>query len=72
MPPWRAIRIGDGNIYNDRLPEYIRNAFVGPDYFSTDMRITRTIRCGERVHLESDGGIVQPFQPHQQPRTDQR
>ena len=40
---------GDGNIYNDRLPGYIRNAFVGPDYFSTDMRITRSIRCGERV-----------------------
>ena len=40
---------GDGDIYNDRLPGYTRNAFVGPDYFSTDMRITRSIRCGERV-----------------------
>ena len=40
---------GDADIYNDRLPKYIRNAFVGPDYMSTDMRITRTIRCGERV-----------------------
>lgn len=40
---------GDGNIYNDRLPGYIRNAFIGPDYFSTDMRITRSIRCGEHV-----------------------
>ena len=40
---------GDGNIYNDRLPGYIRNAFIGPDYFTTDMRITRSIRCGERV-----------------------
>jgi hypothetical protein len=39
----------DGNIYNDRLPGYIRNAFVGPDYFSTDMRITRSIRCGEHA-----------------------
>lgn len=39
----------DGNIYNDRLPGYIRNAFVGPNYFSTDMRLTRSIRCGERV-----------------------
>lgn len=39
----------DGNIYNDRLPGYIRNAFLGPDYFSTDLRITRTIPCGERV-----------------------
>ena len=40
---------GDNNIYNDRLPGYRRNAFVGPDYFSTDMRVTRTIRCGDRV-----------------------
>lgn len=40
---------GDGDIYNDRLPGYTRNAFIGPDYFSTDMRITRSIRCGERV-----------------------
>lgn len=42
---------GDGNIYNDRLPGYTRNAFVGPDYFSTDLRITRSVRCGERVVL---------------------
>jgi hypothetical protein len=40
---------GDGDIYNDRLPGYERNAFMGPDYFSTDMRITRTIRCGEHT-----------------------
>ena len=40
---------GDGDFYNDRLPGYTRNAFIGPDYFSTDMRITRTIRCGERM-----------------------
>ena len=39
----------DGNIYNDRLPGYIRNAFLGPDYFSTDFRLTRSIRCGEHV-----------------------
>ncbi len=40
---------GDGDIYNDRLPGYERNAFMGPDYLSTDMRITRTIRCGEHM-----------------------
>jgi hypothetical protein len=40
---------GDGDIYNDRLPGYTRNAFLGPDYFSTDLRLTRTIRCGEHV-----------------------
>ena len=40
---------GDGNTYNDRLPGYIRNAFMGPDYFSTDVRITRTVKCGEHA-----------------------
>jgi hypothetical protein len=40
---------GDGDIYNDRRPGYVRNAFVGPDYLSTDMRIMRVIKCGERV-----------------------
>lgn len=39
----------DGDIYNDRLPGYIRNAFIGPDYISTDLRMTRSIRCGERI-----------------------
>jgi len=40
---------GDGDIYNDRLPGYERNAFLGPDYFSTDLRLTRTIKCGEHI-----------------------
>ncbi len=40
---------GDSDIYNDRLPGYIRNAFMGPDYFSTDLRVMRVIKCGERV-----------------------
>jgi hypothetical protein len=34
----------DGNDLNDRLPGYTRNAFTGPDYASTDMRVTRQIR----------------------------
>jgi hypothetical protein len=42
---------GDGNIYNDRLPGYSRNAFIGPDYFTTDMRVTRTVKCGDRIVL---------------------
>ena len=42
---------GDGNIYNDRLPGYGRNAFLGPDYLSTDLRITRAVRIGERATL---------------------
>jgi hypothetical protein len=41
----------DGNDLNDRLPGYTRNAFTGPDYATTDVRLTRTIRFRERYKL---------------------
>jgi len=41
----------DGNDLNDRLPGYSRNAFTGPDYATTDLRITRSIRFHERYKL---------------------
>jgi len=41
----------DGNDLNDRLPGYSRNAFTGPDYATTDLRVTRKIRLGERYKL---------------------
>jgi hypothetical protein len=41
----------DGNDLNDRLPGYRRNAFTGPDYATTDLRITRSIRFRERYKL---------------------
>ncbi len=41
----------DGNGLNDRLPGYRRNGFTGPDYATTDLRITRTIRLRERYKL---------------------
>jgi hypothetical protein len=41
----------DGNNLNDRLPGYTRNAFTGPDYATTDLRLTRTIRFRERYKL---------------------
>ncbi len=41
----------DGNSLNDRLPGYSRNAFTGPDYATTDLRITRKIRLTERFKL---------------------
>ncbi|HYM74976.1 MAG TPA: TonB-dependent receptor [Candidatus Dormibacteraeota bacterium] len=41
----------DGNDLNDRLPGYSRNAFTGPDYATTDMRVTRTIRFRERYKI---------------------
>jgi len=41
----------DSNDLNDRLPGYSRNAFTGPDYATTDLRITRKLRLGERYKL---------------------
>ncbi len=42
----------DGNTSNDRLPKYGRNAFLGPDYASMDLRVGRKINLGGRCHLE--------------------
>jgi hypothetical protein len=33
----------EGNTFNDRLPGYGRNAFLGPDYATTDLRLTRRL-----------------------------
>ncbi len=41
----------DGNDLNDRLPGYSRNAFTGPDYETTDLRLTKKIRVTERYKL---------------------
>jgi hypothetical protein len=42
----------DGNIYNDRLPGYRRNAFTGPDYASADLRISRRFLLRDRWTLQ--------------------
>ncbi len=42
----------DGNYLNDRLPKYGRNALLGPDYASMDMRMARKVSLGGRYHLE--------------------
>jgi hypothetical protein len=42
----------DGNEDNDRLPGYSRNGFTGPDYATTDLRLTRMIRLGEHCKLD--------------------
>jgi hypothetical protein len=42
----------DGNYDNDRLPGYSRNAFTGPDYASTDLRLVRKIHIAEGYRLE--------------------
>jgi hypothetical protein len=42
----------DSNYDNDRLPGYSRNAFTGPDYASTDLRLVRKIRVRQSDRLE--------------------
>ncbi len=42
----------DGNSNNDRLPGYRRNAFTGPGYATTDLRLTRKLFISERLRLE--------------------
>jgi hypothetical protein len=42
----------DGNNTNDRLPGVSRNSLLGPDYATTDMRLTRRLHAGDRVKLE--------------------
>jgi hypothetical protein len=45
----------DGNNANDRLPGVRRNSFTGPDYATTDVRITRRIYAGDRLKMELVG-----------------
>ncbi len=42
----------DGNTSNDRLPGYGRNAFLGPEYATTDLRLTRRLYVRPRLKLE--------------------
>ena len=37
----------DDNTYNDRLPGAVRNAYLGPGYFTTDLRISKSFRLSE-------------------------
>lgn len=43
----------DGNIENDRLPGAARNSYTGPNYWSTDMRVTRRFYITERWRMEA-------------------
>ena len=42
----------DGNDLNDRLPGYSRNGFTGPDYATTDLRLTRKIHITHGYRLD--------------------
>jgi hypothetical protein len=54
--PVNATVIGDANqddnSNNDRLPGASRNSFVGPNYSTTDMRISRKLYVRKGVRLE--------------------
>jgi hypothetical protein len=59
----------DGNDDNDRLPGAARDSFLGPDYASMDLRVTRRLFVRDRVKLDliiesfnllnRDNGLVQ-------------
>ena len=48
---------GDNHFTNDRPPGAPRNSGLGPDYFSFDMRLSRTFKLGEQygVQLTAEG-----------------
>jgi hypothetical protein len=41
----------DDNTYNDRLPGVSRNSYLGPGYFTTDVRISKSFQLSERARL---------------------
>jgi hypothetical protein len=45
----------DGNAFNDRAPGTVRNQFRARTFWQSDMRITRTIRFGEKMRLRLIG-----------------
>jgi hypothetical protein len=45
----------DGNTSNDRLSKYGRNALLGPDYATMDLRVARKMNLGGRYRLELTG-----------------
>lgn len=42
----------DGNSGNDRLPGYSRNSFLGPDYMTSDLRVSRTFPIRDKMRIE--------------------
>jgi len=41
----------DDNSYNDRLPGVSRNSYVGPGYFTADVRLSKGFQLSERVRV---------------------
>jgi len=51
----------DGNDSNDRLPGYRRNSFTGPNYATTNLRVTRRFYLSQRLQLETIGEAFNVF-----------
>jgi len=51
----------DGDTSNDRLAGYGRNAFLGPDYATMDLRLVRKIKLHGHYHLELSGDSYNLF-----------
>ena len=51
----------DGNTANDRLAGYGRNAFLGPNYATMDLRLGRKVRLGGHLRLELTGEAFNLF-----------
>jgi len=51
----------DGNSDNDRLAGYGRNAFLGPDYATMDLRLARKLELGAHLRLELTGEAFNLF-----------
>jgi hypothetical protein len=66
--PINARIFGDGNqddnSDNDRLPGVARNSFLGPDYFTTDMRLGRELHFRGRWRVEV---LVEAFNTFNRP-----
>jgi hypothetical protein len=42
----------DSNTSNDRLPGYSRNSFLGPNYSTTDLRLSRRFKISNDIAIE--------------------
>jgi hypothetical protein len=51
----------DGNSDNDRLPGAPRNGFNGPDYFTTNLRLSRRFQLSDRLRLEANAEFYNVF-----------
>ena len=51
MRRWPVTPIATTTAYNDRLPGAVRNAYIGPGYFTVDLRISKGFQLSERVRL---------------------